>query len=184
MPVAWYLGGFIGPVTEHRLHYGITHEVKTSGEKSGANGVYNQALDAPNIGTFDSPQTYTYIVRALDDGEQVLSPPAFTEVSAGPAPPTVAWVTPPPASAPSGGQFTVEWELTNYVDPAVGNGVGWGISHLLGTACDQPGGNGVYTCTVDVPAVSAPGTLYYTAYAENPIEFAFATITPVEITVP
>lgn len=182
MPLSWELRNFIGPITANQAHYGIRSVLKSSPEQPGTNGIHSHTFAAPNVGTFDAPVTYKFAAAAQDNGTLVVSPIASSSISAGPAPPTVQWITPPPPAAESGGSFTVSWQVSNFVDPPFTNSVGWGITSLLGFTPRQPGGNGVYTATVPVPVVSSEGTLSYTAFAQNPIEFAFAPIAPVAIT--
>lgn len=184
VPMTWRLSNFTGPVTQNQAHFGITSVLGSSPELPGTNGIHTHTFTAPNVGAFDSPRRFAYIIRALDGGAQHLSPVAWTDVYVGAAPPAVAWVTPPPASAPSGGQFTVQWQLTNYADAVTTNAAGWGVTNILGQTPDQPGGNATYSATIDLPVVGSPGTLYFTAFAANAIEFAFASIAPVQITVP
>lgn len=184
IPLTWRLAHFTGTLTENQVHFGISTVLGSSPIQPGANGEHGHTFAAPNVGTWDAPRTYLYIVRALEDGVQFLSDPAFTAVDVGPTPPTVTWTVPPPATAPSGAQFTAEWTVTDYMAPTTKNALAYGITSIVGETCDQPGGNGSYSCTWTVPPVSGEGTLYFTAYAENAIEFAFASITPVLITLP
>lgn len=184
VPLIWTLAKFIAPITENQVHFGIRSVLGSSDSKTGALGVHAHTFAAPNVGVFDSPTSYKYIVRALDGGAQVLSTIEQAQVVVGPNPPTVVWIQPPPTSAPNGSQFTVEWQLLNFVDPAPENATVWGISHVIGHTANQPGGNGTYTAVVDVPVTSSSGTLFYAAAAQNEIEFAFSPITPVFIVGP
>ncbi len=182
MPLTWDLADFAGTITANQAHLGIRSVLKSSPEQPGTNGLHTHTFAAPNVGTFDAPTTYKFAAAARDAGTLIVSPIEQSVISVGATPPTVSWITPPPTSAESGSQFTVAWALTNYVDPAPTNAAGWGITRLLGKTADQPGGDGIYGATVDVPVVTSEGTLFYTAFAANPIEFAFAPITPVQIT--
>lgn len=182
VPLEWSAENFAGPMTEHQVHFGIRSVLGSSPLLPGTNGAHSHTFVAPNIGTFDSPTTFRYVVRALDDGTQVLSSIEATDVSAGAAPPTVEWVQGPPAAVQSGGAFDVTWRVANYGAAVGTNAVGWGLTSLLGQTADQPGGNGLYTTTVPVPVVGGEGTLSYTAFAQNAIAFAFAPLAPVDIT--
>ncbi len=184
IPLTWNLANFTGAITENQVHFGISSVLGSSPVQPPANGNHSHMFTAPNVGTFDGPTTYRYAARALENGVQLLSPILSTVVSPGANPPTVQWLIEPPPSAPSGGSFVVSWELEGYVSPATFNAVGWGITSLIATTANQPGGNAVYSATVTVPVVSTTGTLFYTAFAFNQFEFAFAPITPVEITLP
>ncbi len=179
--VEWLVANFTGTITQNQAHFGITSVLGSSDVKPGTLGAHTHTFTAPNIGVFDSPTTFKYIVRAFDDDLQILSPLRETEVTAGPTAPQVTWITPPPLAVQSGGAFTVEWQVANYQAPVSTNAVVWGITRVLDQTPNQPGSNGVFTATVPVPVVAGEGTLFYTAVAANPIEFAFAPITPVRI---
>ncbi len=181
LSLSWLLSDFAGTISQHQVHSGVTSVLDSSPLLSAANGFTDFTATAPNVGQFDSPTSYRYVVRALDDATQVLSRIAAVEVEAGPLAPVVEWVVEPPASVASGGSFTVQWRLRNYVDPAIQNAVGFGVTSLLGQTPDQPGGNGTYTATVTAPLVASPGNLNYTAFAANGIEFDFAPIRTVLI---
>lgn len=184
MPVTWNLTNFGDAITENQAHFGIRSVLGSSPVKPGTNGNHSHTFIAPNVGTFDGTKEIKYIVRAFNAGTALFSPLETSLVSAGANPPTVTWVIPPPATAGSGSQFIVSWELTNYQDPVFVNAAAWGITSLLGQTADQAGGDGVYSAIVTVPTVTNPGTLLYTAFAMNEIEFAFAPLTPVDITLP
>lgn len=77
---------------------------------------------------------------------------------------TVTWVTPPPATAPSGGTFTVQWQVSGFTGPFISNDVAWGQISVLGQAPGAAIGGDVYEATVTVPLIHGPMSVI--AFAE------------------
>lgn len=180
--LSWTLANFAGAISQHQVHTGTNVLLQSSPLQPNTAGAHALTVTAPNVGTFDSPALYRYVVGALDGGTQVLSRFTAIEVAAGPLAPVVEWIVLPPATATGGSSFMVQWRVRNFVDPVAENAAAWGITGILGKTADQPGANNIYTATVNVPVVGQSGTLLYTAFASNPIEFAFAPLISVLIT--
>lgn len=78
---------------------------------------------------------------------------------------TVSWVTPPPATAASGGRFTVRWQTAGFTGGFVSHAVAWGQTSLLGQTAATSVSGDVYEAIVDVPLMH--DTLNVVAFAET-----------------
>lgn len=177
----WSLAGFDGPITQHQAHYGVTSVLGTSEVMAAANGTYEHTFTVPS---FPTPTNLLFVVRALNDGEQVLSSFASTQVLPDATPPAVTWVTPPPTQVANGGRFTVQWEVSGFDAPLVRNGLAYGITSILGQTANQLDGNRVYTATFQFPLLSSSLDVRFAPVVQAQGDATFLMGDPMSVHVP